>query len=325
MKKYLESRLRHLKPITGIKKLQGEASTRSFFRVATTGGSLVAMVYPGKNKDEIDRIVRLTKVYQEHGLNVPAIEETLDHRIILQQDLGDQLLQNAYTRAKINEKKKLLDTVAQILLNLHQIPVRHTAFNLDHARMKWEMVFFITHYLGEGAAGAQGTQSPFLIPPLTPKNGAVPPPPPAPTSPLGEALYRMVENIGVNAIFAHRDFHSRNMLCFDGRVYLVDFQDSLKAPPYYDIVSFAFDAYLDLKSLRGYLIDALKAGGMMIDEEQYHLSALQRNIKALGTFGYQVNVRGNLTYKKYIARTLRHIHGNPLFEKYIDPSLFPTG
>jgi aminoglycoside/choline kinase family phosphotransferase len=34
--------------------------------------------------------------------------------------------------------------------------------------------------------------------------------------------------------------------------------------------------------------------------------ALQRNLKALGTFGFQTTTRGNTVYIQYIPRTLRY-------------------
>jgi hypothetical protein len=85
------------------------------------------------------------------------------------------------------------------------------------------------------------------------------------------------------------------------------------------------DAYLDLKSLREFFLDSLTKRGKTIDvdinNEQFRLTALQRNIKALGTFGFQVMVRKNLAYKKYINRTIRHIRDNPLFEKFLKPKI----
>jgi hypothetical protein len=35
-------------------------------------------------------------------------------------------------------------------------------------------------------------------------------------------------------------------------------------------------------------------------------------------------VKRHLSYKKYINRTIRHVLGNPLFDRYLDRSLFPT-
>ena len=38
--------------------------------------------------------------------------------------------------------------------------------------------------------------------------------------------------------------------------------------------------------------------------------ALQRNLKALGTFGYQTTARQNPVYIQYIPRTLRYVRDN---------------
>jgi aminoglycoside/choline kinase family phosphotransferase len=50
--------------------------------------------------------------------------------------------------------------------------------------------------------------------------------------------------------------------------------------------------------------------------------ALQRNLKALGTFGYQTTARRNPVYIQYIPRTLRYVRDNlgnqPRFERLRD-------
>jgi aminoglycoside/choline kinase family phosphotransferase len=49
------------------------------------------------------------------------------------------------------------------------------------------------------------------------------------------------------------------------------------------------------------------------------MMALQRNLKALGTFGYQTTVRSNPVYMQYIPRTLRYVglalERQPRFER----------
>src|SRR5262245_48269101 len=64
---------------------------------------------------------------------------------------------------------------------------------------------------------------------------------------------------------------------------------------------------------------ALKAGtaGEQDAEEfrrRFDLMALQRNLKALGTFGYQTITRQNPVYIQYMPRTLRYARNN--LEKY---------
>ncbi len=300
MKQYLTEQLSHRDDVVSIKKLQGEASTRGFYRVGLRSGSRVAMVYPDPREEELSRIQRLTALYKGHGLNVPEIESLVNDRILLQQDLGDLLVQTAFKRFTRKEKEAALEKIAEMLIRLRGIPAGETAAVLDHARMKWEMDFFISHFV------------PHFCPPSTDPED------------WRSRLHRMVERIGPIDTFAHRDFHCRNMLVFDKDIYLVDFQDSLRAPAFYDLVSFSFDAYLDLKSLRKPFMNHLARMGMEVDDEQLWLTALQRNIKALGTFGYQVTVRGNLTYKKYINRTIGHIRSNPLFGDVLgDGRIFP--
>lgn len=297
-KEYLKTRLKH---VNQIKKIRGEASNRTFYRVFFNNYSLVAMVYPTVNREEIEKIVKLTDAYLQHRINVPKIEEIIDDRVILQEDLGDLLAQKAFSIFKQQERKKILETVADILIRLKRVSVTHTNAILDTARMKWEMDFFLTHFARNY---------------LTKDSQTI--------KDLQAQLYRIVESIKPINTFAHRDFHSRNMLVHKNDIYLVDFQDSLKASPWYDLVSFAFDCYLDLKSQRKFLLDCLKERGMIVDEEQFYITALQRNIKALGTFGYQVTIKKNLSYKKYIPRTLRHIFSNPLFDRFFSSSLFAS-
>ena len=233
------------------------------------------MVYPRASEGEIKRIVKLSSLYQTHNIPVPQILDILDNRIVLQEDLGDQLVQTYFNSANKEEKMNVLQLVQSLLLKLGNIPLSATPFRLDHKRMKWEMDFFVTHFA-----------HPFL-PEETNQND------------LKNVLNQLVCSIHTEDTFAHRDFHSRNMLLHNHQVYLVDLQDSLRAPRYYDLVSFIYDSYLDLKSERDMVLRNLQKAGLELDQQQIYLTALQRNIKALGTFGNQITIRRNLSYKKY--------------------------
>jgi N-acetylmuramate 1-kinase len=345
-KDYLSGKLKHVKRI---EKIRGEASTRSFYRVYVDNRSLVAMVYPGKSSAEIEKIVKLTGVYLRHNIPVPAINDVIDHRVVLQEDLGDVLVQRAFALANKNERRGILETLAGILVRLRGISAGHTQACLDTARMKGEMDFFLTHFVKNRRTLLQGIQHlhgirDFLLSEPLPEKSTPPssagsqepvsnrkPCPGSrgqkrihdePGSEFRDCLYRMVEQIQPIDTFAHRDFHSRNLLLRQGKIYLVDFQDSLVASPWYDLVSIAFDCYLDLKSRRELLLNLLRERGVTVDRDLFNLTALQRNIKALGTFAYQVTERRNLTYRKYIPRTLRHILTNPLFDRYFQPRFF---
>jgi aminoglycoside/choline kinase family phosphotransferase len=106
----------------------------------------------------------------------------------------------------------------------------------------------------------------------------------------------------------------------DGRVYIIDFQDARMGPDTYDLVSLLRDSYMDMTErdvddLIAYFL-ALKgrtqAGEVEEFRRRFDVMALQRNLKALGTFGYQTTTRRNPVYIQYIPRTLRYARTNLL-------------
>jgi aminoglycoside/choline kinase family phosphotransferase len=83
-------------------------------------------------------------------------------------------------------------------------------------------------------------------------------------------------------------------------------------PDTYDLVSLLRDSYVDLA---GRTVDELiayflalqgRAGDEAAFRQRFDLMGLQRNLKALGTFGYQTTARRNTVYIQYMPRTLRY-------------------
>ena len=112
-------------------------------------------------------------------------------------------------------------------------------------------------------------------------------------------------------VLCHRDYHSRNLMLHDGSLYIIDFQDARMGPDTYDLASLLRDSYVDiadreLDELIAYFL-ALKGREPTPREfrRRFDLMALQRNLKALGTFGYQTTTRRNPVYIQYIPRTLQ--------------------
>src|SRR5262249_9222628 len=115
------------------------------------------------------------------------------------------------------------------------------------------------------------------------------------------------ELAGETRVLCHRDYHSRNMMLHRGELYIIDFQDARLGPDTYDLVSLLRDSYVDLTEgavddLIAYFIALKRPAGtppaeFLAWERDYRMRfdvmALQRNLKALGTFGYQTSVRRN--------------------------------
>ncbi|MEE9241407.1 MAG: phosphotransferase [bacterium] len=125
----------------------------------------------------------------------------------------------------------------------------------------------------------------------------------------------------------HRDFHSRNLMAQGdfsdenpGRLVILDFQDARLGPVTYDLASLVFDSYVTLpEKFRESLIteywvrlqENLNGGSFFPDRKSFDealaLTALQRNLKAIGTFAFQRVERGNSHYIKHIPSTVAHV------------------
>ena len=104
-------------------------------------------------------------------------------------------------------------------------------------------------------------------------------------------------------MLCHRDYHSRNLMLHERRLYIIDFQDARMGPDTYDLASLLRDSYVDHTEarvdelIRGYL----KLGGpsqatpeaFAEYRRRFDLMSVQRNLKALGTFGHQTTSRNN--------------------------------
>jgi aminoglycoside/choline kinase family phosphotransferase len=173
----------------------------------------------------------------------------------------------------------------------------------DVEKLSWELQFFVKHFL-EAYRGAVLT--------------------PAGREALGVELLRVAEELAAEPrVFCHRDYHSRNLMLHAGQLYIIDFQDARMGPDTYDLVSLLRDSYMDFSerevdeliafflALRGVGADRSAAGteaGQF--RSRFDLMALQRNLKALGTFGFQTTSRGNTVYIQYMPRTLAYVRNN---------------
>jgi N-acetylmuramate 1-kinase len=274
------------RPGARVQRIRSEASRRRFFRIRQGKKSLVAMVYPEPARAEIDRFRAVQGIYRAHGLRVPGIEDVLGDQLVVQEDAGDLLLQKAWRMSAGSGRRCLLEGCRDILRGLAAVSPDLAMARLDRARQRREMDFFVQHFFAHAPVRGCGAAG------------------------LRAALAALVDKIGPDCVFAHRDFHSRNLLVKGGTIIMVDFQDSLVAPRYYDLVSLAFDSYLELGMARGRLFPNLVASADDRELRQLRLTALQRNIKALGTFAFQTYANNHPAYARYIPRTVRHIRSH---------------
>jgi len=288
--------------------LTGDASDRRYFRIIPSDGPpFVLAVHAGPIEFAALPFANVAALMQQMDLPVPVILGHSDELGILAlQDLGDVTLQAHLGSASFTEHSALYRQAVALIDLLQRrgaelasdryLPYA-IAFDVD--KLTWELNFFVKHFV-EGYRAS---------------------PIPADTrARLDVEFAGIVRELAAEPrVLCHRDYHSRNLMLRDGSLYIIDFQDARMGPDTYDLVSLLRDSYMDISDrqaddLIAYFL-ALK--GHPADEDfrrRFDLMALQRNLKALGTFGYQTMTRRNGIYIQYIPRTLKYVRNN--LEKY---------
>jgi aminoglycoside/choline kinase family phosphotransferase len=229
--------------------------------------------------------------------------------IVALQDLGDVTLQAHLGAASPSEHAALYrQAIALIELlqrrggELQSTEYMPYAIAFDVEKLTWELEFFTKHFI-EGYRGSILSA--------------------AEREALAREWALIAQELAAEPrVLCHRDYHSRNLMLHEGDLYIIDFQDARLGPDTYDLASLLRDSYVDIadRELDGFIayFQALKGLTTAADMDEFRrrfdLMALQRNLKALGTFGFQTATRGNPVYIQYIPRTLRYARIN--LEKY---------
>jgi aminoglycoside/choline kinase family phosphotransferase len=288
--------------------LTGDASDRKYFRVLLSDGtSIVLALHAGPIDFATLPFANVADLLHKVPLPVPRILGHSDaDGVIALQDLGDVTLQAHLGAASATEHAALYrEAVALIELlqrrggELASPEYLPYGIAFDVEKLTWELEFFVRHFL-EAYRGVR----------LEPGARAA----------LTAEWSRIAAELAAEPrVLCHRDYHSRNLMLHSGSLHIIDFQDARLGPDTYDLVSLLRDSYVDLTDreldeLIAYFL-ALKGGTGAGDfRRRFDLMALQRNLKALGTFGYQTTTRGNPVYIQYIPRTLRYVRDN--LDKY---------
>jgi hypothetical protein len=300
--------------------LSGDASDRRYFRVLLPNhSSQVLAVHPGAI--EFDRLpfVNVARLFATMPVPVPRIlghSDTLG--VIALQDLGDVTLQAHLGAASPGEHAALYRQAVSLIATLQRRGVELASpeyvpygIAFDVEKLSWELQFFAKHFL-EGYRGVALT--------------------PAGRDALAGEFRVIAEELAAEPrVLCHRDYHSRNLMLHESSLYIIDFQDARLGPDTYDLVSLLRDSYVDfteqqIEELIAFFLAVRSAPPLdapaSLDDDRgeaefrrrFDLMALQRNLKALGTFGFQTISRANTVYIQYIPRTLTYVRGT--LERY---------
>ena len=282
-----------------VEKVSGDASSRQYFRIRTKNKNYILCLdgsYEGPSNNNHFRKVQ--KVLKHNGIRVPELYKTnLDPNMILEQDLGDQTLRSLLAEKNNDQDEfQIYKSCLDILMMIHQIdPQKYqgeTFTNLffDHIKLMEEINFTIEHFL-MGFLGVKLTQRDIDI---------------------LQKYFLQISHLLADGPFVltHRDFHSKNIMCYERELFVIDFQDIRMGLPHYDLVSILEDCYYQVRrenvnKLKKYYFDnfivANNLKGKGDFEKLYDYMTIQRTFKAIGSFSFVFMKKGDPRFLKYIG------------------------
>ncbi|AOY00529.1 aminoglycoside phosphotransferase family protein [Jeongeupia sp. USM3] len=282
-----------------------DASVRHYWRAHWSDRSLIVMQADPAAFDVQPFLARQRELAAA-GIRVPAVlGRNPDAGFVLLEDLGDDLLTprlagEDQARAWYLRAIDLLVAMQAKLASDH-LPAFDTAFMQREMEIGREW-YFGTHlgvaFDDDALAGWQ--RSCALI-----------------------AAFNASQPAG----FMHRDYHSRNLMIKNDELAVIDFQDAVRGPLGYDVVSLLRDAYVDWEE--AFVLDLAiryweraRAAGLPVQADfaefykAFEWLGLQRHLKVLGLFARLHHRDGKSRYLADIPRVLHYV--NKVCERYVE-------
>jgi aminoglycoside/choline kinase family phosphotransferase len=286
--------------VRALEPASSDASFRRYFRAFLENGSYIVMDAPPQLED-VRPYLKVSALLEPLGVHVPHVLEHDSARgLLLLEDLG---VTQYLTRLEAGDDPDALYADALAALALIQVRGQEASRALapyGRAELLRELSLMPEWFLGRHLR---------LVPA------------PADAGMLQETFeFLIAEALAQPAVFVHRDYHSRNlMLTRGGNPGVIDFQDALRGPIGYDLVSLLKDCYISWPRARvvgwvqAYRARLLEAGAAHAgaDEAQFlrwfDLIGVQRHVKVLGIFCRLWYRDGKSGYLADLPRTLAYV------------------
>lgn len=278
--------------------VSGDASFRRYFRVSNAGKTYIVMDAPPSHED-CGPFVALARHWHQRDVAVPAlVEEDLTQGFLLLEDFGDELLLGTLTD---DNADTLYEGALQELLRIQQLTEApdYPLPPYDAALLDREMQLFPDWLLTQ-QLGLELSNNEWAM--------------------LDTAFAYLRESaLAQPEVVVHRDYHSRNLLVRPGTNLpgVIDFQDAVRGPVTYDLVSLLKDCYIRwpedklCRWIEHYRQLSLNAGLHHADADTFRqwfeLMGMQRHLKAAGIFA-RLSIRdGKTGYLGDIPRTVQYL------------------
>ena len=272
-----------------------DASFRRYLRLQSDGESLIVMDAPPE-LEPCDQFVEVARMLRAAGLNAPEVKSwERQQGFLLLTDFGSR---DYLSELDDNSVEQLYGDALEALLVMQARIDPAELPSYDDTLLYREMGLFHDWFLGElldialDSAQQEAWQSAMRL--LADNSHAQP------------------------QVFVHRDYHSRNLMRLEGdNPGILDFQDAVRGPLTYDLVSLLRDCYIawPAEQVRrfasSYHASVREAGLLDVDVERFlhwfDLTGIQRHLKAIGIFS-RLKIRdGKSGYLKDIPRTYQYL------------------
>jgi N-acetylmuramate 1-kinase len=283
-------------PIERIAPASADASFRRYFRVHRGGGTQIAMDAPPE-RESLDEWLRVARILAATGVHVPPVLAVdAEQGFVLMGDLGRQHYLEALGHGA--DPEPLYADAIDALVQLQSgDPAAAAALPpYDRELLLREMELFPEWFLGRHLSLAPGAAERSTI--------------------AGAFEWLAGEALAQPVVLVHRDYHSRNLLVRpEGNPGIVDFQDAVRGPISYDLVSLLKDCYVVWPRARLLVwLDryrsAASAAGLSVGADRaeflhwFDVMGLQRHIKVLGIFARLWHRDGKPGYLGDLPRVL---------------------
>lgn len=281
--------------------LAGDASFRRYDRLSRNGARAVLMDAPPPHED-VRPFIKIDRLLRQAGLNAPTIYAADEAAgLLLLEDFGD----DTYTRliARGHDERELYALAVDVLIRAHRVldaPALASLPRFEDERCIEEAMRLIEWYWPavHGGPAPGGATRDFV----EAWRASLPA---ARRIPDGLMIY----DYHVDNLMLLPDQAERNGIA---RVGLLDFQDAMRAPVSFDLMSLLQDVRRDMPAaLAADCYERYLAAFPAIDRDafsaSYAIMGVQRNVRILGTFVRLWTRDGKPGYLNWLPRTWRFV------------------
>ncbi len=269
-------------------------SDRRYYRLAS--GDITVIGTQNTNIAENNTYFYFTELLRKHEINVPEIYKiSKDRKYYLQQDLGSTSLFDKLNKEGLtDEVRSCYHAALEQLARLQWMAGREADFyqcfatrQFDEKAIMADLLYFKYYF-----ADLQGLHYDRHL--------------------LISEMEQMSKDLGrvQPQMLMYRDFQSRNVMLYDGKVYFIDFQGAMQGPPQYDIASMLWQAKAQLPDawkedlLNCYITSMNNLHISRVEEIHFRRGYLQfvllRILQVLGAYGF----RGLLQNKPHFLTSI---------------------